>query len=305
MSTPDLQQIPADGSSSRVGNYQSRNVIFSVTAALLLIGAFALLAQHTNRLTKVIQSNIEIQLWLENGLDIQDSLRLIEMLSTRPYVVKVDGKPRLTYVSKEEAVQKLSEQLKEDIIKYAGENPLRNYFLINILPEYHRKEQLARIKEELENEPGIFEVSYAPAFIDQIAKNIRTIGFFMLSLALLLIILTAFFVHTAIKLALYSQRFIIRSMQLVGATDFFIKKPFVLRAGLHGTISGMIASVILTGILLWLYKVLPDLKAVEDWLSTGSIFLSLLLAGALIAAGSAYYAVNKYLNRSLDELYRR
>lgn len=277
----------------------------SITAALLLIGAFTLFALHTNRLTKVIQSNIEIQVMLENGLDSSDSLRIVKLLASQPFVLKTNGQARIKYVSKEEAIVTLSEDLNEDVLANTIQNPLRNSFVINILPAYHKEDKLARIKEELERAPGIFEISYAVAAIEKIDKNIRTIGVIVFLLVFLLILLTGFLVHTAIKLALYSQRFIIRSMQLVGASNNFIKKPFVIRAGLYGMLSGLIASVLLTGGLYWLYDALPEFKQVKEWSSTLLIFLSLLLTGAVIAALSAFFAVNKYLNRSLDELYRR
>lgn len=305
MAKPNLKQTPDGSASSRVGNYQSRNIIGSITAALLLIGAFTLFALHTNRLTKVIQSNIEIQVILENGLDTSDSLRIVSLLTSQPFVLKINGQPRIKYVSKEEALQRLSQDLKEDILANTIQNPLRNSFIINILPAYHKEDKLARIKEQLEQEPGIFEISYAVAAIEKIDRNIRTVGIIVFTLVALLILLTGFFVHTAIKLALYSQRFIIRSMQLVGASDTFIKKPFVMRAGLYGMLSGVIASILLTGGLFWLYDVLPEFKQVKEWSSTLLIFLSLLLTGAFIAALSAFFAVNKYLNRSLDELHRR
>jgi cell division transport system permease protein len=305
MAKPNLKQTHDGSSSSRVGNYQSRNIIGSITAALLLIGAFTLFALHTNRLTKVIQSNVEIQVILENGLDVSDSLRIVKLLASQPFVLKVNGQPKIKYVSKEEALEKLSQELKEDILANTIQNPLRNSFIINILPTYHKEDKLSRIKEQLEQEPGIFEVSYAVAAIEKIDRNIRVIGIIVFTLVALLILLTGFFVHTAIKLALYSQRFIIRSMQLVGASDAFIKKPFVIRAGLYGMLSGVIASALLTGGLFWLYDVLPEFKQVKEWSSTLLIFLSLLLIGAFIAAMSAFFAVSKYLNRSLDELHQR
>ncbi|WP_448519808.1 cell division protein FtsX [Rhodoflexus sp.] len=306
MAKADLKPNPVAGRSSRVGNYQSRNMVGSITAALLLVGAFALFAQHTNRYTKLIQSGIEIQILLQNELSEQDSLRVVQFLTAQPFVVKdAKGAPRIRYVSKDEAFQKLKEDLKEDISAYTVGNPLRSYFLINIKPEYHNQEKLAQIKADFEQEDGIFEVSYAITSIEQLAKSIHTIGIIVFALTSLLVLLTGVFVHNAIRLALYSQRFIIRSMQLVGATDNFIKKPYIIRAGLYGLMSGILANALLTGALLLLYQIAPEFKQVADWPSTLLIFLSLLLIGALVAAVSALIAIGKYLNRSLDELYQR
>lgn len=303
MAKPDLKQV-FGSASSKVGNYRSRNIIMSITIALLLIGAFLLFAVHTNRLTKLIQSEIEVQILLENDLDQADSLRIAEWLTSQPFVLKKDGKPQIRYVSKDEAANYLSRQLRQNILAYAKENPLRNYYIINILPEYYREDKLAQIKDELSRVAGIYEVSYAFAAVEKINRNIRIIGIVVFSLAALLIVLTVFLVHTAVRLALYSQRFIIRSMQLVGATEGFIKKPFVIRSGLYGMLSGIIASALLTAGLLWLYEIMPDFKRVSDWFVTALIFLSLLVAGALIAAASTSIAVSKYLNRSLDDLYK-
>jgi len=290
---------------SKVGSYQSRNIILSITIALTLIGAFTLFALHTSRLTKVIQSNIEIQVLLENGLDSSDSLRIVALLASQPFVLRTNGQPRIRYVSKEEALEMLKKELKGDILADSQQNPLRNSFVINILPSYHQADKLTHIKNELEQESGIFEVSYAITSIENINRNVRFIGIAVFSAVLFLTLLTSFFVHTAIRLALYSQRFIIRSMQLVGATDGFIKKPFVMRAGLYGILGGVIASILLYISLLFLYRTFPEFKQVADWFSTLLIFLSLLLVGGLVAALSALLAVNKYLNRSLDDLYRR
>lgn len=290
-------------SSSRIGSYRSRNVIGSITAALILIGTFVLFTQHTHRLTKLLQSSIEIQVLLNNGLSPQDSAAIMELLATQPCVVKKNGKPQIRYVSKEEALQKLSKQLEENILEIARKNPLHNSVMVNILPQYHTKEALQGIKEQLEQEKAIFEVSYQYIAIDQIAKNVRLVGLVTISLAILLIILTIIFVHIAIKLALYSQRFTIRIMQLVGATDYFIKKPFLLRAAGYGFISGVIAVTVLATGLWGLYHASPEFKKAEDWVENAVIFLFLLVVGMLIAVTSAWIAVNKYLHRSLDELY--
>ncbi len=225
-----------------VGNYPNTNVIFSIATALFMIGLFSIFAIAAKRLTHKLRNDIQVKVFLLNNLSQELKDGIYQVLSEQSYVDLEDGKPRITYLSKDQAATQMIDATGEDFIKFLGENPLRDAYVINITENYYSDEKMSEMKAQLEKVDGVFEVYYPKEQVEEINLNIQRIAIVIGVFVLILMITVVILINNSIKLALFSQRFLIRSMQLVGATPFFIKKPFLLRATFQGVFSGFLAS---------------------------------------------------------------
>jgi cell division transport system permease protein len=209
----------------------------------------------------------------------------------------------LKFVSDEEAAATFIASTGEDFTKFLEDNPLRDSYVLAIAEEFQTSEQLTSIVKELENIPGVFEVSYMTDLVDSINKNLLKVSLVLGGFILILIITVVMLINNTIRLALFSQRFLIRSMQLVGATRGFIRKPFLARAFLFGMMAGSFASVILYGLVKYTQANIEGFALLENQKLLLFLFGLLIVVGGLLSVLSTLRAVNKYLNMSLDELY--
>lgn len=287
----------------KLGSYPYVSVVFSITLALFVIGIFGLLLLHTNKLTQLIRENIEIQIYLNKYITESETIKIGKMIASKDYINMADGEPQIEYISKDKAAKKFIEETGEDFTTFLGENPLRDAFVINIIPEYHNREKLSEIKTEIEAMTGVFEVTYMESLIDSINENITKISLVLAGFAIILLIIVIFLINNTIKLALFSQRFLIRSMQLVGAKSGFIQKPFLFRATFHGIIGGLLASAMLLLLMRYANTEIGDLSKLQDPEKILILMALLVIIGAVIGLFSTYRSIKKYLKMSLDELY--
>ena len=287
----------------KLGNYPATSILITIITALFMVGLFLLFALHANALTNILQNNIEIQIYLEKDLDETARKQLFQTLSIQPFVEVQNNKPRIHFISKEDAAKKMMEDTGENFIESLGMNPLRDVFSINIKSEFYAKEKLTPIRKQLEATTGVYEVVYSESVIDKINQNLSTIGFVTMFFVLILFVIAYILLNNAIKLGLFSQRLLIRSMQLVGATDFFIKKPFLWRATLQGFFGSIVACLLLTALLLYLNTQIEELKSIQNYWLIAILYTFLIIIGTFICFLSAYRSVNRYLKMTLDELY--
>jgi cell division transport system permease protein len=278
-------------------------VVFSITLALFVIGLFGTLILHSNKLKDVIRNNITIQIYLDKFVTENDKIRINKLLDQKDYVAKENGKASVEYISKEEAAKMFIESTGEDFIEFLGENPLRDAYTIKISPNYQQLDSLEKIQAELSKVDSVFEVVYVQNLVQSINKNITKISLVLMGFTVILLITIVVLINNTIKLALFSQRFLIRSMQLVGAKSGFIIAPFVRKAGLHGLTAGLIASSLLFGLLTYADQVIEELKELQSTSEFLILFALILCLGVFIGMISTYNAVKKYLRMSLDELY--
>ncbi|MGF1635556.1 MAG: cell division protein FtsX [Cyclobacteriaceae bacterium] len=290
-------------SKKNLGSYPYVSVVLSVMLALFVIGLFGILMLFTTKLTDNIRSNIQMQVFLQKYTTENDRIKLTRMISGQPFVAKENDKALVTFISKEKAAEDFIKDTGEDFIQFLGENPLRDAFVINIDPTWQHADSLKMAKTTLAKLDGVYEVSYVESLVDAINKNLSKISFGLLVLAVLLVVTITILINNTIKLALFSQRFLIRSMQLVGATSTFITMPFLRRSMMHGAVAGIIASAALFGLLNYANMKIPELELLQDTRELQILFALLITAGVLIMVISTYNAVNKYLKMSLDELY--
>lgn len=286
-----------------LGSYPYVSVVFSITLALFVVGLFGLLLLHANQLKDLIRQNIEVQVYLNKYITENQRIKINKTLASKDYVLVEDGAPQISYVSKEEAAEQFIKETGEDFTNFLGENPLRDAYTIKIKSEYHDQDKLVGIKEDIEGISGVFEVTYIESLIDSINKNVTKISIILASFALILLISVIMLINNTIKLALFSQRFLIRSMQLVGATAAFIQRPFLYRAALHGLLAGILASLLLIILMHYANNEIENLSTLQDPQKILYLFVGLLLLGAVIGFLSTFRSVRKYLKMSLDELY--
>jgi cell division transport system permease protein len=287
----------------QLGYFKFGSVLFSTTLSLFIVGLFGIILIQASSLTKMIRENIEIQVFLDKGLSQQQLAELRKDLAKKPFVLQTENSVYLRFISNKEAAETFIKNTGEDFTKFLEDNPLRDSYVFSVSEEFQSSEQLTLIAKELETQPGVFEVSYMTDLVDSINKNLFKVSLIMGGFILILIVTVIMLINNTIRLALFSQRFLIRSMQLVGATRGFIRKPFLIRAFLFGVLAGVLASGILYALLEYTKGNIEGFASLQNTELMLLLFVGLTVTGGFLSGISTLRAVNKYLNMSLDELY--
>ncbi len=287
----------------KLGSYPSVSVVFSITLSLFVIGLFGLLLLYTNKLSDIIKENIEIQVYLNKDITENQRIQVHKTLATKPFTGEINGEKQISFISKEEAEKQFIADTGEDFKEFLGENPLRDAFIVKINPDFQTAAQLKEVKKEVEALSGVYEVEYVESLVDSINENMTKIGLVLLGFAAVLLLVVTILINNTIKLALFSQRFLIRSMQLVGAKSSFIQRPFLVRSITNGILAGVLASGLLVGLMHFANTKIEDLSTLQEIDKIAILFLFLLVIGALIGFFSTFRAIRKYIKMSLDELY--
>jgi cell division transport system permease protein len=207
------------------------------------------------------------------------------------------------FVPKEEAAQELAHQLEEDFVQFLGYNPLQDAFDLRLNAAYVTPAQLVLIERDLDALEYVDDVLYDKPLLELMSENIRRVGIGLLFGSALLLLISIALINSSIRLAIYSRRFLIKTMQLVGATPGFIRRPFLQRGLLHGLLGAIVASAMLGGLLSLLFEQLPDLQQILHPLHYLITFAALLLTGLFISWICTYFAVRRYLSLKTDQLY--
>ena len=287
----------------QLGYFKFGSVLFSTTLSLFIVGLFGIILIQASSLTKMIRENIEIQVFLDKELSQKQLDDLRKNLAQRPFVLNTEDSLHLRFVSNKEAAETFIKNTGEDFTKFLEDNPLRDSYLFSVSEEFQSSEQLTLIAKDLEAMPGVFEVSYMTDLVDSINKNLFKVSLIMGGFILILIVTVIMLINNTIRLALFSQRFLIRSMQLVGATRGFIRKPFIVRAFFFGILAGILASGILYALLEYTKGNIEGFAALQNTEMMLLLFAGLIVTGGFLSGISTLRSVNKYLNMSLDELY--
>lgn len=270
--------------------------IISITLVLTMFGILSSVLLFSNKISNYIKENVEISLILKDNLNEVDVLQFQKKLDLQPYILKSD------YVSKQDAAQILQDEFGEDL-EILGYNPLYSSINIHLKAAYANPDSMINIENSLQNHIEVQEVHYFRGLIDILSKNIRNISIVLSSILLILLFITITLIDNTIKLSMYSNRFLIKSMQLVGATRWFIIRPFILRGFLNGILSGLLGVCILLGLAYYAQNYVSLLFKQQDILEFSILFAGLIIAGALISGLSTFFAVHKYLRMKLDDLY--
>jgi len=274
------------------------STVFGIAMVLLMIGLLGLILVNANNLSRYVKENIVLNVFVDDAAHETDVLQLQKQLEANPMVKQTQ------YVSKELAARNLQKDLGEDFVKFLGYNPLSQSLDVYLKAEYANNADIDKFKNALLKNPLVKEVKYQQSLVDQMNKNLTNISLVILAFAAIFVILSVALINNTIRLAIYSQRFLIKSMQLVGATKGFIRKPFLLYGIWHGLLGGLIAILILIGTLSLAYKEVPDLVILRNYTEFGIVFIVVIGAGIFISGFSTFLAVNKFLRLKVYDLYR-
>lgn len=274
------------------------STIFSIALVLLMLGMLGLILVHAKNLSNYVKENIVLNIIVDEGAKETAVLQFQKELNANQAIKST------VYVNKEMAARNLTNDLGEDFVNFLGYNPLLSTIDVYLKADYANNKSIDALKASIAKNPIVKEVIYQSSLIDMVNKNINTIGLIILGFAAILLIISVALINNTIRLAIYSQRFLIKSMQLVGATRNFIRKPFILIAALHGLIAAFIAILILLGILFYAQKEIPEMIILRNYTEFGIVLASLIGVGVFITAISTSFAVSKYLNLKIYDLYR-
>lgn len=287
----------------KVGSYPNAMIVMSLTAALFLIGFCGLIVVQSKRLISIIKQNIEVRVMLDKEMDSTQVATVAKIIAQKPYVLSLASKPQVIFVSKDEAAKEFIAETKEDFTQFLGDNPLHDSYRVRLQEDFFEEVKLKQIKAELEKVEGVFDVVYQENLADQINQNLSKVYLILATFAVLMLIIIVLLMNNTIRLALYSQRFLIRSMQLVGATNGFIQWPFIQKGAFQGLLSGLIASGLIVGLLqIALYQI-EGLGILQDNVKLLTLLLGVVLLGVLIGVASTYQSLYRYLKMTLDDLY--
>ena len=272
------------------------NSIFSITTVLFLTGFLGIFIWIAKNTSDVLKESVFIQVELvDTTQGTYDNFKAqIENLGQ----VK-----KVKFVSKDVAAAKLKKDINEDFINVIGYNPLFNSFEVNIKSEVFKPEVLEHTKKEFLKSNLVRDATYPKVISRTLDKNLKKISLILGAITLFLLIIAVILIDSTIRLAMFSDRFLIKSMQLVGATRWFIIRPYILRAVLNGIVSALVASGLLVLILYLFDKYTQLIELQKELKYLSIIFFGLILLGVILSFISTFFAVNKYLRMKLDSLY--
>lgn len=274
------------------------STVFGIAMVLLMVGMLGLILVHANNLSRYIKENMVVNVFVDEGARETDVLQFQRQLDNNTFV------KRTQYVSKELAARNLQKDLGEDFVRFLGVNPLSQSIDVYMKADYANNADLTRFANELRKNPLVKEVKYQQSLVEQMNQNITSISLVILAFAAIFVVVSVALINNTIRLAIYSQRFLIKSMQLVGATKGFIRRPFLLYGIWHGLLGALIATILLVGTLYFAYQQVPDLIVLQNYYEFGIIFLGIVALGIFIAGFSTLLAVNRFLRLKIYQLYR-
>ena len=284
----------------KLGGYPAVGVVFSISLALIVLGLFGMMLIYSSGFENMVRDNINVKVYLKSTITESQRKQLEKTIGSKDFVAHTEDP--IVFISKEDAEKDLVKQI-GDYKQVLGENPLKDAFVVKIDPAFQDTTKLKSIKTGLEKMNGIIEATYEKHLYDDVNKNLTQISIVLLIIAILLLGLIFLLVNNTLRLALFSQRFLIRSMQLVGAKKWFIQRPFLFRAACYGLISGLLAGASLWSFSNLLQSRIPDLSYLHNQKDFLSLLIILLVVGIVVAVFSTFFAIRRYLKMSLDQLY--
>jgi cell division transport system permease protein len=269
----------------------------SISMILFLFGLLGLLLINAQRLSDFVMENIGVTLILK------DDAREVDIIKLQKNLEATDCIKSTRFVDKANAAIELKNELGEDFVDFLGYNPLLSSIDVTVYAAYANPDSLMMLEKKLLTHPQIKEVYYQRDLVKQLNSNVKKISLILLSISLLMFIIFTALINNTIRLSIYSKRFLINTMQLVGATRSFIRQPFLAKSALHGIYGAIIACFML---LVIFFSYQSELKAFIDFQNPTSLALlvgGIFLSGILITMVSTYFAVNKFLRMKFDQLF--
>ena len=271
--------------------------VVSLSLVLFMLGLLGIIVLNTSKLSDNLKENIGIQIILNDNAKEVDIQHLTKTLDASDYVKSTE------FINKEDAAKRLQEDLGEDFIDFLGYNPLLPSINVHLKAAYANTDSITWIEQEIVGSKLVKEVVYQKSLVSMINENVQKIGLVILAFSSLLMVIAIALINNTIRLSIYSKRFIIKTMQLVGATQGFVSRPFVFKGIKHGIYGAVIAILMLIGVLYFAQKQLPELVELQDETMLATLFGMVIVIGIIISGISTALAVRKYLRSKSDELY--
>ena len=273
--------------------------LMSIALVLFLLGVFALLMMHAQKLSNHLKENIGFEIVMNSNVKEANILKLQKELDAMPAVKSTE------YITKEEAIRRLSEDLGEDFLQWLGneENPLLPSIDVRFNAAWANNDSIAAIQARLLKNPNVKEIYYQKSLVGLINQNVNRIGIGLMVASVILLIIAITLIRNTIRLSIYSKRFLVRSMQLVGATPAYIRRPFIRSGILQGFFGALVADAFLALLLYGLTNRLPELFIIQDYTIVIGVFVAIIALGMLLGGLSTRFALRKYLNADVDRLY--
>ena len=273
------------------------SVIVSITLVLFLLGFFGFLVFSTKKLANHFKEQVTVTILIKDEAKSADIAQLQKTLSVASFVKS------LRFISKDEAAETFSKDIGEDFVSFIGTNPLQNVIDLSLQADYAEPDKMAEIKRELEQNSFVSEVVYDQSLVALIHENVNRIGRITLVFSALFTFVSVLLINASIRLSIYSKRFIIKTMQLVGATRSFIRRPFIRTNVRLGILSAFLAILLFYGALLAIVKSYPEFSILLDNTILCIVFIGIFAMGILISWLSTYFATQRFLNLNTNDLY--
>lgn len=273
------------------------SVVISIALVLFMVGILALVLLKSNLAANQLKEQIAITLFLKDHLTEDQITGFQKHLSEQEYT------KRVVYVSKDEAAEKYSAEIGEDFLTFLGKNPLKNGIDLYLKAEAVTPIQMEMLEQQFLKNLFVADVSYDKPLINLLTKNINRISFWLLILSAFFSVIAILLINSSIRLAIYAKRFNIKTMQMVGATKSFIRRPFILRSIKLGLLGAILAIVGLGFVIYYINNYVPSLQLLEDYMSLLYISGSIIVGALLITWLSTFFATQRFLNLQTDELY--
>ena len=271
--------------------------VLGVSIILILLGFLGWIVINANKLGQNFRENLEVQVYLLENATPQDSANLVQLVAAQPYVKSHE------YITKEGAKKRFVSDGNNDFSSVLDKNPLPASVNFKVRKEYANPDSLARITRTLSQNIAVSDVQYNKALVSNLDQWIRDASLVLLVVTIVISILVIILIDNTIRLAMFSNRFLIKTMQMVGATRWFIAKPMDIRALINGAISGLIAIGVIIGVILVAEKIVPPMQALRDYALLSAMFGTIFVLGIGISFISTHRSVLKYLKMKLDDLY--
>jgi cell division transport system permease protein len=290
--------------SSSFENHQKRrlissyfSVVLSIALVLFLLGLLGMLVLNAKKVSDHFKEQVVLTIYLKETAKEVEINQLQKSLAMADYVKSTE------YVSKEEAAEFMKAENGEDFMDFVGYNPLQNSIDVHLKADYVNSDQLEKISEETLNKIFVDEVTYDNDLVNLMNNNVKKISFWVLVISAIFTLIAVLLINSSIRLAVYSKRFTIKTMQMVGATKQFIRRPFVWKSVRLGIIGGLIALIGMAIVLFYLNKTFPELELLSNPILVAILFIFVFTLGIVITWISTHFATQRFLNLKTDQLY--
>lgn len=290
--------------SSSFDRYQKRklitsyfSVVISIALVLFLLGCLGLLVLNAKKVADHFREQVVVTIYLN------DSAKPVEVDQLQNTLAMADYTKATEYVSKEQAAELMKAETGEDFMDFVGYNPLQNSIDVYLKADYVTNETLDGITEELSTKKFIEDITYDNDLVELMNNNVKKITFWVLLLSGIFTVIAVLLINSSIRLAVYSKRFIIKTMQMVGATKTFIRRPFVFKSVQLGIIGAIVALIGMAVVLYYLNQYFPELELLQNPVLVAGLFISIFLLGVVITWISTFIATQRFLNLKTDQLY--